>query len=151
MIEYLSDIQLAFQAYSYGTTQVALVKPDLADSVTVNSSTSAWTYGSWTEIVAASVLPNCMLTHFQLGDNAAFSVADYQIQFGVGGAGAEVTITNTALLIRSSVGAQLVSGPIPLPFPARIAINSRVAARLTSGTAATESLGIKCLFVPTRL
>jgi len=108
------------------------IKPYPTDSmpVTVYSTTTAFAYGSWVEVIAAGAITSDFIivgiSHYQV------AAAHNQIEIGKGSAGAEVAITKVADSTRTADGP--VSHVIPIIPPLRVAANTRIAVRVTDNT-----------------
>ena len=121
------------------TTAVAKCYPSAADSVTTYSAASAWTSGSWYQLVAATgadivigaIVVACVTT----------GVGEWELDIAKGGAGSEVVITTHRGYHQS-----FASGPCTKAL--RIALNNvasgtRIAARLRTSVGAGAGLPVK--------
>lgn len=127
-----------------GTSGALVVRPNLAASVAVVTSTSAWTYGAWSEIVAASDLTGHMLVGIWLFDEGGAAI-EYQVQIGEGGAGSEAVISTVPWRREALAN---VANTHYIPLLRKVTASARVAARATSGNANTEDISVKCVFLP---
>jgi len=123
------------------TTSTAMkVAPAGANPPSVNPTASAWTYGSWVEIIAATSAPTAIAGIF-LGAST-FSSMPMEWQIGVGPAASEVAIHTWRTFGPSSAG---IAAPIylfPVPVGA-IAAGTRVSLRVrTAGGSGTFSAGL---------
>jgi hypothetical protein len=102
-----------------------------AAPVTLTATATAWTYGSWAQIVASSV-SNCTLAGFTL-ENFVGAQSDGEVQIGTGGAGSEAAVATF-----DCVAAQrdIRLGPY-------IAAGTRIAARYRTSTGAADTVQIK--------
>lgn len=114
-----------------GTTGVGVTFR--GNSIAIVNSTSSgtgYTWTPWQEIVAASVIPNCMITHVLMGGFLGSTITVIPFQIGAGGAGSESAIWD-GIQADSQQGSPLRT-PITLPRPLRIAANTRVSVRAIS-------------------
>jgi len=100
-------------------------------------SSGVWGWGSWTQIVP----PNTITRDFiivgvviEIESLAAGRL--FNIQLGVGAAGAESSIITVAgrYVVDTAAGRRLLSAYYPLPIPRKIDANSRISARASDDT-----------------
>lgn len=126
------------------TSQPQKTLPSAAVGVTVTTSTTAWTSGAWAQLRAATG-PALIIVGVVLGGPNAS--ADYELDLGTGGAGAETVITT----IRATCTTTATPAWLMLPTPLNnVAASTRLAARLRhSGTgAATMTVSLMVFEAP---
>ena len=128
------------------TTKDVECYPLAASGPTVASPATAWTWGSWVEIVPGNTMTvDFVITHFVALEfpTAAVDTRHQTVfQLGVGAAGSEVAIISIPVtwLIDSAVG-HLAPWIFPLPTPRKITANSRVAIRVAHSAAVASTFG----------
>jgi hypothetical protein len=111
----------------FATKAVPIVRPNLADSINVQSGVGAWVYGAWTQIVAPNDLTNHALGYVAVLAFVGGGNFDFDLQVGTGAAGSEA--------VGPTVGSNSFPTPNAVPsvfhvFPLFIIpANARVAAR----------------------
>ena len=118
------------QVTSVGTTQVSLIRPDLANAITLTASTTVWTVGAYSQLAASADLSAHALTGIYFDDNASGNAQ--QIEIAQGAAGAEAVIYRIAPRGLSQAGQDPM---IPIPVPVQVTANLRLAARFASSAA----------------
>lgn len=113
--------------------------PVLADSVTLIASASSWVMGSWTELIPADTITEDFDIHWVNISNISAN-DEYEIEFGTGGAGSEVSLDTCVSFERNAVQSQEGSTSIQTGL---ISANTRVAARLASKATAANTANIK--------
>ena len=120
-----------------GTTQVPVVYPDGANPTLLTGDVTGWTYGSYAEIVAASVLTG----HNLIGMTIYMNQGDYfQIQIAQG-----TTVVGTFMAFSISV-----VGPgfyIPIDPPIQIPVNAQVQGRIRAENG-SRTCRVALTFVP---
>jgi hypothetical protein len=125
------------------TTTPLKVAPASAACVTVTSSTPAWTYGAWVEILAATG-GVAQIAGIVVGVNSAGALAQYELEVGTGTAGNEVGIG----LIRGFVPNGGNGGPSVYLLPApidNVPSGARISFRLRTNDT-TESITFALLY-----
>lgn len=129
-----------------GTTKVSFVKPTQPGApASGTTGGSVNTFGSWAEVVAASVLPACAITHVAIND--VNSNEGFMYQIGTGGAGSESAIWD-GIQADSQQGAPQFRAPLAMPRPLRIAANTRVSVRAISNGFSVP-FTVVLMFIPT--
>lgn len=137
------------------TTKNVECYPLAASGPTCASPATAWTWGTWVELVPINTITvDFVITHLvALEDPVAALDTRHQtvFQLGIGTAGSEVVIASIAVtwLIDSAAG-HLAPWSFPLPVPRKVAANSRVAIRCTDSIAAIRTYG-GCKIIYVRL
>ena len=133
---------------SYGQNQDYDVKcyPTAAAGVTCTSTTTAWTAGSWTEIVPASTITkDILIIGLGLKLNNIIT-SQREIEIGTGGAGSEtVRAIIPASLYQADDTGYFLQGILMLAAPIKVAANARIAVRANDDT--TTALGNICKIV----
>ena len=130
---------------SAGTTQVSVLRPDLANPVVLTASTVVWTVGAYSQMAASADLAAHALTGIYFDGDLASN--NTQIEIAQGAAGAEVVIYRFSPREFSEVG---VDPFIPVPIPVQITANLRVAARFADSAAVAGGalVRLKLQFTP---
>ena len=129
-----------FMAY-YHTHDSAKIYPELANPVTLTADSSAWTYGSWVEIIPADTITEPFDIHWVLLSSISAN-GNYTLQLGAGDSGSEEVI-GTIGYNRNAVQSQEGSQPVQIPHQAS---NKRIAARIASGNANADTTDIKLYY-----
>jgi len=118
--------------------------------VGISSSTSAWVWGSWTEVVpAGTITSDFIIAGVCVVIDSPTYYHDWCIQFGVGAAGAESSIIEVSGRFRydSAAGRRIESQIFMLPIPIKVSANSRIAARAIDSYAAALAYKVKILYM----
>jgi hypothetical protein len=114
------------------TTAVAQkVIPPAAAGITVTSGGSAWANGTWAQLRAAT---GAALVIVGIVFGAPSATAEYELDLGTGGAGAEAVITTLRLALSNQGMPSVLMLPTPLD---NVAASTRLAARLRCATASS--------------
>lgn len=132
-----------------GTTGVGVTFRSNSIAI-VNSTTQGTvdTWSGWGQIVAASTIPACMITHVLMGGFLGNTCTSIPFQMGSGGSGSETVIWE-GMFLNPNVGG---SGRylIPLPIPVKVAANTRLAARCApSGPGVSQGWKFTIVYQPT--
>ena len=106
--------------------------PDAAVAITLTSKNIAWTYDAWAEIAATVGAVDGWLAGIAM-DNPSAPLAQYDVDIGTGGAGAEASVAEIPYY----------GGLAWLPFPPRIVAATRIAARCRSSLAVADTMDVK--------
>jgi hypothetical protein len=123
-----------------GTAGVSKGYPNLANAIVLSTHASAWTYGSYTQIVAASTLAAHMLLGLVV--TAVGQDDEYQVMIGTGGGGSETDLAE--FRFRTVSGGQMQVIPFP-DGPRIIPANARIAGKAASklgGASATVAIWV---------
>jgi hypothetical protein len=129
------------------TEAVALVAPSAAVPSTLAWGGSAWTNGSWVELLSAASVASALAgVSLDVADTTPFT-KHFEVDIGVGGAGSEMVI---ATVKGRSEGNTSFAGPTQYTFPvaiASIAAGARLAARLRASAVVDVVAAVS--YVPT--
>lgn len=148
----LKDIKDNMPVLVSNNTPIA--RPDAATGVSVSTSATQWAYGSWTEIVAASVLGGHALSHILVCPDAGNWATDQvQVQVGEGGAGSEAAIGSWKIPMNHENASGWGDGVLITLSPLRqITANARVSVRLAQrdpvGYGTAWGFTVTLIFVP---
>ena len=124
------------------TTLVGKSSPAMGTAAVAVAATGGDGTGTWTQIVAASIITNDFCIHgIEIGGagaNAGHWVAD----IGVGAAAAEVQIGSVGGYDQTSLSGTYCTFPIPL----WVAANSRVAVRISNANASGRTFGVRFFY-----
>jgi len=118
---------------------VYLVYPLNAASVTVSGTTTAWAWGSWTEIIPVNTVTKTFWIIGLAITNTSQAVPTI-IQIGKGASGSEAAIAN--FKIRGVVSAWMT-----LPSPIRVEANTRIAARVAQAGTSFQATDISVAYL----
>jgi len=120
--------------------------PLLADPVTLTSSASAWTYGSYAEIVPAdTITSDFWITGIEASNPSAAD--NYVICIATGGAGAETDIIEVPVTRTDITAAGVImSVIIPVNPPVKVSANTRISGRSASKAANANTIDVKILY-----
>lgn len=118
-----------------------LIPAGPSSGITVSSSTSADTYGSWTEMRAASGNALYIVGVTLRGDSNALYT---QLDIGTGAAASETSVSEA--LFRSD-GNAAIDQTVYFPYPIAVAANTRIACRVADEDAAARSASVTLLVV----
>lgn len=130
-----------------GTQAIPVIYPNLAVPVQITSGSTAGTFGSYGQIVAASVLTahSLVALHFE---GFSSPIGTWAVEIGEGGAGAEVVKWRAGF----SLGRDINYDESTMPdwfFPGyQVTANARMAARCTHSTNNALSMNVWGIFVP---
>jgi hypothetical protein len=120
--------------------------PAAAAGVTAASGTSAWTFGSWVELVPVNTITSIFYIAALIGLEEPTAPVDVRhevvAEIGTGAGGSEVVIISIPVdtFIDSAVG-HLASWYLMLPEPKEVAANTRIAVRVADEEAAARTYG----------
>jgi hypothetical protein len=104
-----------------------------AAAVTIAAAAAAWTWGAWTQIVAATGAET-QIVGFTL-ENFVGALAQGEAAIGVGGVGAEVELGRFPI----------VAAVYMLPKPIKVEAGVRLAARYRTSTVVADTVDIKLI------
>jgi hypothetical protein len=113
-----------------------------ATALTVTSSTTTWTYGSWTTLIASTAAALYIQQVIAQGSTGGF---DGQLQIGVGGIGSEAVVATLPIL---GLGTSAMGAVIDLKDAIPVAAGQRIALRsLTNAASPNNYILAKALCV----
>lgn len=105
--------------------------PTLADAINIVSSATAWTYGSYVELVPVDTITSDFDIHW-LNISAISANDEYEIEFATGLVAAEVKVACVSFernAVQSQEGSISMQTPV---FPANTRISARIASKAAS-------------------
>lgn len=119
------------------TTKLLLAVPSAALGVNVTPSASAWVWSSWVEI--EDVAPTPMVLQGYSLNGSAWTNADFEIEFGVGVAGAEVTVARHRATMSTAANHNSFTLPVPMNV---VNTGDRVAVRVRASVGNTTAVRV---------
>jgi hypothetical protein len=136
-----------------------LVHPAAATGIDPGNSGSAWTSGSWSQVVASTAQAQSIIGIIYGWDGMADNTrVEAEIDIGTGAAAAEVAVATIPCQKQQhhETGASSDSGdnsidhrPLFFPAPIEIATSTRIAVRVRSSSTTIEPADIKLIYVKT--
>ena len=123
--------------------------PALATGATVTGNAAANTKGAWAQLIAAAAVTE---DFWVVGVQATLNMVDeYMIDIGFGAAGAEAALI-TDLPVEMNTRAVTAAGETDrihaaacLPYPIKVAANTRIAARLATVGGGSDTADVKVI------
>jgi len=134
MIARLFTALINSTALRYGTFPTA-ADGVAAVAITIPAAAVAWTFGAWTQIVAAAgVTVEQQIVGFTL-ENFVGALSQGEVEIGSGAGGAEAALGRF----------QSTAGQYLLPSPIRVPAATRLAARYRTATGVADTVDVKLI------
>jgi len=120
--------------------------PLLADPITLASSATAWTYGGYVEIVAASAITaDFWITGIEVSNPSAAD--NYVVGIATGAALSEVDIIEVPVTRTDVTAAGVITSVIiPVNPPVKVAANTRISGKSASKATAANTIDAKIMY-----
>jgi len=132
------------------TTKEILCYPLAAAGAYATSSTTAWAWGSWAELVPANTITSdFIILGIYVHIEKKLATYHFQVQIGKGSAGAETSIATVAghWYYASTAGFAVRKRYFPLPIPIKVSANERIAVRVTDEAAAAYAYRVSINYI----
>ena len=129
--------KVAFDNLEDSLSGTVNVYPTLANAITVTSSSSAWTHGSYAEIVPVDTISDAIFVDSVVVEVPS-AAGTYQIDLATGAAASEVVVST----VRFAAGHASNHMSLVIPIRKKVLKNVRISARCASKVASAKTLDV---------